>query len=106
MTVNNRESLPARVVSWLRAGYPDGVPAQDYVTLLGILRRMLTPVELERVVAELSDDAQSGKAILTKLLVEERIEDVMKGPAMPEDVARVSARLAAAGWPLWSGSGD
>ena len=34
--------------------------------------------------------------------MEQRIEDVLKGPALPEDVARVSARLAAPGWPLWS----
>ncbi|HEY5484993.1 MAG TPA: DUF3349 domain-containing protein, partial [Propionibacteriaceae bacterium] len=31
-----------RVVGWLRAGYPDGVPQQDYVALLGILHRQLT----------------------------------------------------------------
>ena len=32
-----------RVLQWLRAGYPEGVPQQDYVALLGILRRTLTP---------------------------------------------------------------
>ena len=26
----------ARVVGWLRAGYPTGVPEHDYVPLLGI----------------------------------------------------------------------
>ena len=36
----------ARVVGWLRAGYPDGVPQQDYVALLGILHRQLTDDEI------------------------------------------------------------
>ncbi len=36
------------ILHWLRAGYPDGVPQGDYVALLGVLRRSLTPVELEK----------------------------------------------------------
>jgi uncharacterized protein (DUF2267 family) len=96
------DGLIARIVAWLRAGYPDGVPQQDYVALLGILRRALTPTELDRVVSELSDEADTEHFIITRAMVEERIEDVLKGPAMPEDVVRVSSRLAAAGWPLWS----
>jgi hypothetical protein len=94
--------LIERVVSWLRAGYPQGVPRQDYVALLGILRRVLTLPELDRVVHELSTEADADNALITKAMVEQRIEDVLKGPALPQDVTRVSARLAAAGWPLWS----
>jgi hypothetical protein len=96
------QGLIERVVAWLRAGYPDGVPQQDYVALLGILGRALTATELDKVVGELSSEADNGNALITKAMVEERIADVLKGPAMPEDVVRVSARLASAGWPLWS----
>ena len=81
-----REGLLQRVVGWLRAGYPEGVPQQDYVALLGILQRALTPTEVERVVQDLSDDAESGQAIITRALVKDRIEDVVKGPAAAEDV--------------------
>jgi hypothetical protein len=95
-----RDGLLQRIVGWLRAGYPDGVPQQDYIALLGILQRALTPAEVDRVVQDLSDDAESGQAIITRALVQDRIEDVVKGPAAAEDVGRVSARLAAAGWPL------
>ena len=91
-----------RVVAWLRAGYPEGVPQQDYVALLGILQRALTPIELDRVVLELSSEADADNPLITKAMVQERIEGLLKGPALPEDVTRVSARLAAAGWPLWS----
>ncbi len=97
-----REGLLQRIIGWLRAGYPEGVPQQDYVALLGILRRVLTPTEVDRVVQQLSDDAASGQATITRELVQDRIEDVLKGPAAAEDVGRVSARLAAAGWPLGS----
>jgi Protein of unknown function (DUF3349) len=95
-----RDGLLQRVVGWLRAGYPDGVPQQDYVALLGILQRVLTPTEVDLVVQDLSRDAESGQAIVTRELVQDRIEDVVKGPAAAEDVGRVSAKLAAAGWPL------
>jgi hypothetical protein len=95
-----RDGLLQRVVGWLRAGYPDGVPQQDYVALLGILQRVLTPTEVDLVVQDLSDDAESRQAIITRELVQARIEDILKGPAAAEDVGRVSSKLAAAGWPL------
>ena len=45
-TSEDPANLVQRILRWLRAGYPDGVPQQDYVALLGILRRTLTPSEL------------------------------------------------------------
>ena len=104
MTTARNESLVSRVVGWIREGYPEGVPDHDYVALYGILQRALAPTELDRVVGELMDDADSGDAIVTRPVIAERIADVVKGPAAPGDIARVSARLAAAGWPLWAGS--
>ena len=101
-----REGLLQRIVGWLREGYPDGVPQQDYVALLGILQRALTPTEVDRVVQDLSNDANSGQAMITRGLVRDRIEDVVKGPAAAADVGRVSARLAAAGWPLGAPDAD
>jgi hypothetical protein len=94
------DNLVQRVVRWLRAGYPEGVPQQDYVALLGILRRTLTSAELDRVVLQLQEQAESGLQIMTPQLVEQRITEVVKGPVHDDDVVRVSARLAAAGWPL------
>jgi len=94
-----------RVVGWLRAGYPSGVPDQDYVPLLGILRRSLTAEELEQVVDQLVDDAAAADAAgheIGRRQLRERVEELLLGPALPEDLVRVSARLAAAGWPLGS----
>jgi hypothetical protein len=90
-----------RVVGWLRAGYPTGVPEQDYVPLLGILRRSLTPEELEEVVENLVEDAEKADAdggSIGHQQLRARIEDLLLGPALPQDLVRVSARLASAGW--------
>ena len=108
-SAGDQANLVQRIVQWLRAGYPDGVPQQDYVALLGILRRSLTDSELAQVVQELAEDAAAHQHILTRQLVEQRIHDVVKGPISEDDIVRVSARLAAAGWPLaapLSGSGN
>jgi hypothetical protein len=82
------------IVSWLRAGYPEGVPETDYLPLLALLARRLTVEEVEAVANELADEerwpidnAQIG-ALITKVTNE-----------LPrrEDVARVRANLESAG---------
>ena len=88
-----------RALGWLRAGYPGGVPRQDYVVLLGLLRRKLTDHEVHEIAAELAAVADQGDHI-TVGDVEKMINDTTLDTASPEDVARVSARLAAGGWPL------
>lgn len=89
----------SRAVGWLRAGYPSGVPQQDYVVLLGLLRRKLTDLEVRQISHELVSLAVTGQEITTQD-VEKMINDTTLDDAAPEDVARVSARLAAGGWPL------
>ena len=44
-----RPNAVRRVADWLREGYPTGVPEQDYVALLALLRRKLTEEEVEEV---------------------------------------------------------
>ena len=89
----------SRVVEWLRAGYPAGVPRQDYVVLLGLLRRKLTDDEVRRISGELAALADGG-AEVTVADVERLVGEAMLDEASDADVARVSARLAAGGWPL------
>ena len=97
---DSRSNFLTRSVEWLRAGYPTGVPRQDYIALLGVLRRKLSEEEIRQIakaLAEqslLSDDPISGDDI------EKMISDSMLQEATPADVARVSAHLAAGGWPL------
>ena len=91
-----RRNVVARVVGWLRAGYPDGVPQQDYVALLGILHRQLTDEEIVAIAQTLARDTETD--------VEGRIRAAIRRktlqPATDDEVARVSARLAGVGWPL------
>ena len=44
----------ARIVNFLRAGYPEGVPQTDYIPLLALLRRRLSDEEVVAVASELA----------------------------------------------------
>jgi hypothetical protein len=92
-------NVAARVLEWLRAGYPSGVPQQDYVVLLGLLRRKLTDAEVHQISTELAGLAAQGEAITTAD-VERLIGQATLDEAAPDDVRRVSSHLAAGGWPL------
>jgi hypothetical protein len=95
-----RSNFLARAVGWLRAGYPSGVPRGDYVVLLGLLRRKLTDDEVHRIAQDLAALAAAEGEPITTVDIEKMIGEAVLQPASPEDVARVSARLAAGGWPL------
>ena len=96
-----RSNFLSRAVGWLRAGYPAGVPRQDYVALLGVLRRKLTEEEVRKIAIDLADRSLLARADpITPADIEEMVHASMLQPASPEDVVRVSARLAAGGWPL------
>lgn len=94
-----RSNFLMRAVEWLRAGYPTGVPRQDYVVLLGLLRRKLTDDEIHKIAQELADSAVDGEPI-TVADIEQMIDDAILQRPTPDDVTRVSARLTAGGWPL------
>ncbi len=83
-------------MGWLRAGYPDGVPQQDYIALLGILHRQLSEEEIIEIARTLSGDADEDVEARIRLTIKRRTLQ----PATDDEVARVSAKLATAGWPL------
>jgi hypothetical protein len=97
------KTLGHRVLEWLRAGYPDGVPGPDRVPLLSLLRN--TPlsedevIEVVRQIAAEEAGAAEGHTI-DRDEIERFIEGVAHHDGGPENVRRVAARLAAAGWPL------
>jgi hypothetical protein len=95
-----RSNFLTRAVDWLRAGYPTGVPRQDYVALLGLLRRKLTETEVHKIAQDLAGQSQATSDPISTQDIEEMINDSILQSATAEDVARVSARLAAGGWPL------
>jgi Protein of unknown function (DUF3349) len=101
-------SLVHSILDWLRAGYPEGVPGPDRVPLLALLRATpLTEDQIKEVVHNLTAD---GSAALADGAIGEDeiagfIKDVSHHDAGPENVHRVAAKLASAGWPL-AGIGD
>lgn len=95
-----RSNFVTRAVGWLRAGYPEGVPRQDYVVLLGLLRRKLTEDEIRKIAQELATQARPGDGPITAAEIEAMVSETMLQEATPADVVRVSAHLAAGGWPL------
>lgn len=92
-------TLAGRVLDWLRAGYPSGVPQQDYVVLLGLLRRKLTDTEVREIAAEIVGLARQGE-VTTVADVERLVNAATLDEPSESDVARVSSHLAAGGWPL------
>jgi len=96
-----RSNFMTRAVEWLRAGYPTGVPRGDYVALLGVLRRKMTEEEVRAIAVGLADQSVlAGDDPIGTADIEQMIAAALLQEATPADVVRVSARLAAGGWPL------
>jgi len=94
------------IVSWLRAGYPEGIPPTDTFAVLALLTTRLSNDEVKAVahevmrkqgVASLNDVDDVDIAVLITRLTDEL--------PSPEDVDRVRERLASHGWPLDTAAG-
>ena len=83
------------VVTWLRAGYPDGIPPTDYFPVLALLSRRLSNDEVKLVARELMQRGDFDHVDIGVLITQ--LTDELPSQA---DVERVRERLAAKGWPL------
>jgi len=96
-------TLLSSILNWLRAGYPEGVPGPDRVPLLALLRATpLTHDQVKEVVRNLTADGSTAivDGEIDNDEISAFISDVTDHDAGPENVKRVAAKLAAAGWPL------
>jgi hypothetical protein len=96
-------SLLQSILNWLRAGYPEGVPGPDRVPLLALLRATpLTEEQIKEVVRNITADASAANVdgSIDGDEIGAFIKDVTHHDAGPENIQRVAATLAAAGWPL------
>ena len=83
------------VVSWLRAGYPEGVPPTDTFELLALLTRRLGNDEVKIVANALMERGEFDKADIGVLI--SKLTDELPSE---EDIERVRERLVAkGGWP-------
>ncbi len=72
----------------LRAGYPDGAPATDYVPLFALLRRRLSDDEVRAVAREMT---ASGVVPVNVVDIEVAITKAIAGSPSAEEVERVKA---------------
>ncbi|GBG40633.1 DUF3349 domain-containing protein [Mycobacterium montefiorense] len=83
------------VVSWLRAGYPEGIPPTDTFALLALLANRLSNDEVKLVANELMARGDFDNIDIGVLI--SKLTDELPSPA---DIERVRARLEDKGWPL------
>ncbi len=90
------------VIRWLDVGYPQGVPGPDQVALFALLKSTpLTQDQLEQVVHNIvAKHKAEGDGAVSRDEIEEFITETTHTDAGREDIIRVAATLAAAGWPL------
>lgn len=87
-----RPSFLDAIVGWLREGYPQGVPEQDYVPLLALLRRRLTDDEVAEVVREL---VAAGSIPADSIDIGAQITRITDELPHDDDVERVRQHLPA-----------
>ncbi len=100
---SEQPNVVTRVLHWLEAGYPEGIPPQDRFPLVALLRRRLTDDQTREIVADLTAPGAvetRGDDPITAEEIEDLISRQLAESPSSDDVSRVSARLAAAGWPL------
>jgi Protein of unknown function (DUF3349) len=85
----------AKIVAWVTAGYPDGVPGPDRVPLMALLTRRLTGDEVKAVTQDLINIGEFDHIDIGVLITQ--VTDELP---RDEDIERVRARLAKKGWPL------
>ncbi|GAA3699895.1 DUF3349 domain-containing protein [Gordonia hankookensis] len=96
----DRPQFLQRIVEWLRAGYPDGVPQGDYIPLVALLRRQLTEDEVQEVSVDLIAESPPPPEPISKIDAAVRITKVTHELPHEADIARVRSHLEASGWPF------
>lgn len=104
----DRPQLMRSILNWLRAGYPNGVPTNDYVPLMALLRRQLTDEEVHEISdALIADAADHGETEpISRVDVGVLITKVTEELPSEPDIARVRAILEDAGWTFEAGQRD
>ncbi|MCL2395536.1 MAG: DUF3349 domain-containing protein [Acidimicrobiaceae bacterium] len=86
-----------KIVSWLRAGYPHGVPEVDYIPLFALLARRLSLEEVDQVTSAMIAESLIHDTV-SEDTIRRAITAVTEEPALESDVQRIEEHLAAVGW--------
>jgi uncharacterized protein YcgL (UPF0745 family) len=93
--VDAMNAFLAKIVAWITAGYPEGVPGPDRVPLMSLLNRRLSNDEVKAVARALTERGEFDH-IDIGVLITQMTDELPR----EDDVERVRDRLAAKGWPL------
>jgi Protein of unknown function (DUF3349) len=85
----------ARIVDFLRAGYPAGAPAIGYSPLLALLPRRVSDDEIAEITIKLIMRGRLPVSVADVGVEITRVTDAM--PSL-DDMSRVQDRLVAIGW--------
>jgi TorA maturation chaperone TorD len=83
------------IIDFVRRGYPQGVPEHDYLPLFALLRRRLSDDEVAELASALAEDPLTAQ---NPAAISDAIEKLTAETPSENDIERVRAQLAAAGW--------
>lgn len=89
-----------RILNWLRAGYPQGVPATDYQPVLALLRRQLSDDEADAIALKIIADARAHGRLPDEMTARSAILRTTHELPTADDVRRVEDHLREHGWPF------
>jgi hypothetical protein len=92
MSISN---VVAKILAFLCAGYPQGVPATDAFALLALLRRRLSDEEVVQIATRL---AEHGDLSVDATDIATMITKVTDQTPSPDEVERVAKHLGSHGW--------
>lgn len=95
-----KPGLIRRVIDWVRAGYPEGVPPTDYVPLFALLRRRIGDDDARRVADQLIAEDTGEDRTLSRIDAQVVATKILGDLPTDEDIRRVEERLAEIGWEL------
>ncbi|MGF2946047.1 DUF3349 domain-containing protein [Mycobacterium sp. Lab-001] len=87
-------NVVSRVVGFLRAGYPSGLPATGYAPLFALLRRRVSDDEI----AAITEYISAGGVPFGAADVGVEISRITNDMPSLNDIGRVHDRLIALGW--------
>lgn len=89
-----------RILNWLRAGYPQGVPPTDYQPVLALLRRQLSEEEADAIALKVIADARAHGRMPDQMSARTAILRTTDELQTDDDVRRVESHLREYGWPF------
>ena len=92
------------IVSWLRAGYPEGIPPTDTFAVLALLTTRLSHDDIKTVAHEVmrrnNINGTTNLDAVDDVDIAVLITRLTNELPSPDDVERVRQRLVSHGWPL------